>query len=77
MNRITVGDKAPDFSQPDQHGEQLSLSDFKGKKAVVLFFYPADESPICTKESSKRTESGQKADRKWTQKCPDGSDKPC
>jgi peroxiredoxin Q/BCP len=50
MNRITVGDKAPDFSQPDQHGEQLSLSDFKGKNAVVLFFYPADESPICTKE---------------------------
>jgi len=51
MKRIARGDPAPGFSLPDQNGKQLSLDDFLGKKAVVLFFYPADESPICTREA--------------------------
>jgi peroxiredoxin Q/BCP len=51
MKRIVVGDKAPDFSLPDQHGEQICLVDFRGEKSVVVFFYPADESPICTREA--------------------------
>lgn len=51
MTKIAVGDRAPDFSKPDQNGQQISLADFCGEKAVVLFFYPADESPICTKEA--------------------------
>ncbi len=51
MKRITVGDKAPDFSQRDQNGQLISFAEFRGKKSVVLFFYPADESPICTKEA--------------------------
>jgi peroxiredoxin Q/BCP len=50
MKSIAVGDRAPDFSQSDQNSQQLSLADFRGKKTVVLFFYPADESPICIKE---------------------------
>jgi peroxiredoxin Q/BCP len=43
MKSIAVGDRAPDFSQSDQNSQQLSLADFRGKKTVVLFFYPADE----------------------------------
>ncbi len=46
-----VGEKAPDFSLEDQHGKRVSLADFRGKQAVVLFFYPKDETPICTKEA--------------------------
>jgi len=45
-----VGEEAPDFSLDDQHGKRVSLADFRGKQAVVLFFYPKDETPICTKE---------------------------
>lgn len=45
-----VGDKAPDFSLPDQKGEIHSLSDQKGKW-VLLYFYPKDDTPGCTKEA--------------------------
>ena len=48
---IAVGDKAPDFKLRDQTGKEVSLGDFRGKKAVVLYFYPKDETPGCTKEA--------------------------
>jgi peroxiredoxin Q/BCP len=48
---IGVGDKAPDFKLSDQTGRQVSLADFRGQKAVVLYFYPKDETPGCTKEA--------------------------
>jgi peroxiredoxin Q/BCP len=48
---IQVGDKAPDFSLPSQSGEQVRLSDRLGEKVVVLYFYPKDETPGCTKEA--------------------------
>lgn len=48
---IAVGDKAPDFQLHDQNGRQVALADFRGKKAVVLYFYPKDETPGCTKEA--------------------------
>jgi len=44
---IEAGTKAPDFTLPDQDGNQVSLSDFAGKK-LVLVFYPLDFSPACT-----------------------------
>ena len=47
---LTVGDKAPALSLPDQSGEPVSLKDFMGKQ-VVLYFYPKDDTPGCTKES--------------------------
>jgi thioredoxin-dependent peroxiredoxin len=47
---LTVGDKAPALSLPDQSGEAVSLKDFTGKQ-VVLFFYPKDDTPGCTTES--------------------------
>lgn len=47
---LKVGDKAPDFSVPDQDGKMVSLKDYKGKK-VILYFYPKDDTPGCTAEA--------------------------
>ena len=47
---LEVGTKAPDFSLPDQNGEMHNLSDFAGKK-VILYFYPKDNTPGCTKQA--------------------------
>jgi len=46
-----IGKPAPDFSLPSTSGEPMSLKQFKGKKTVVLYFYPKDETPGCTKEA--------------------------
>jgi peroxiredoxin Q/BCP len=48
---IKIGDTAPDFSLPDKSGSTVNLKDFIGKKAVVLYFYPKDDTPGCTVES--------------------------
>ena len=48
---IEAGTKAPDFSLPDQDGNQVSLSGFAGRK-LVLVFYPLDFSPVCTDQLS-------------------------
>lgn len=45
-----VGEKAPAFTLPDQSGKPVKLSDYKGK-AVVLYFYPKDDTPGCTREA--------------------------
>lgn len=47
---LTVGTKAPDFTLPNQNGDMISLSDFLGKK-VVLYFYPKDNTPGCTRQA--------------------------
>jgi peroxiredoxin Q/BCP len=47
---IGEGDVAPDFELEDQNGAKIRLSDFKGRK-VVLYFYPKDDTPGCTKEA--------------------------
>ena len=49
--KIRVGDRAPDFALPSASGETTRLADFRGKKNVVLFFYPKDETPGCTVEA--------------------------
>lgn len=48
---IKVGDSAPDFTLRSQSGESVTLSSFKDQKAVVLYFYPKDDTPGCTTES--------------------------
>jgi peroxiredoxin len=48
---IEPGAKAPDFTLPDQDGNKVSLADFSGQ-TVVLVFYPADFSPVCTDQLS-------------------------
>jgi peroxiredoxin len=47
---VLIGDTAPDFSLTNQHGETVSLSDYRGNKAVVLVFYPFSFTGICTGE---------------------------
>lgn len=47
---LNVGDKAPNFTLPDKDGNLVSLSDFLGKK-VVVYFYPKDNTPGCTKQA--------------------------
>lgn len=48
---VAVGDRAPDFTLPDQNGKPVRLSDLLGKRAVVLYFYPKDETRGCTAEA--------------------------
>ncbi len=50
MAKLAAGDKAPAFSLPDQDGKKVSLRDFKGQP-VVVYFYPRDDTPGCTKEA--------------------------
>lgn len=50
MSEIKIGDKAPAISAKDQTGNDFSLESLKGKK-VVLYFYPKDDTPGCTKEA--------------------------
>ena len=47
---LEVKTKAPDFTLKDKDGKEVSLSDFKGKK-VVVYFYPKDDTPGCTKQA--------------------------
>ena len=47
---LKIGDKAPEFSLKDKNGKAVSLSDFKGKR-VVLYFYPKDNTPGCTRQA--------------------------
>jgi len=51
--KIKVGDKAPDFTLSSQMGDNVTLSEYFGKKNIVLYFYPKDESPGCTREACK------------------------
>jgi peroxiredoxin Q/BCP len=48
---VAAGQPAPDFELPDAEGKRIRLADFKGKKAVVLYFYPKDDTPGCTAEA--------------------------
>src|SRR2546428_4210300 len=48
---VGVGSAAPDFALPDRGGRTVRLGDYRGRKAVVLYFYPKDDTPGCTKEA--------------------------
>jgi thioredoxin-dependent peroxiredoxin len=49
--KVDAGSKAPDFTLPSQSGEIVNLKGFVGSKPVVLFFYPKDDTPGCTKQA--------------------------
>ena len=51
MASIGVGDTAPDFTKTTQNGDSISLSQYRGDKTVVLYFYPKNETPGCTAEA--------------------------
>jgi mycoredoxin-dependent peroxiredoxin len=48
---LQPGDMAPDFTLPSTVGDKITLSDYRGKKSVVLLFYPLDFSPVCSGET--------------------------
>jgi peroxiredoxin (alkyl hydroperoxide reductase subunit C) len=47
-SKLKVGDEAPDFALPAQDGKKVRLSDYRGKKNVMLAFYPQDFTPVCS-----------------------------
>ena len=47
---LQIGDPAPDFTLPDQDGQPVALKDLRGQR-VVIYFYPKDDTPGCTKEA--------------------------
>ena len=51
MPALKPGDRAPDFRLPNQDGKEVVLSEVLAKSAVVLFFYPKDDTPTCTREA--------------------------
>ena len=56
MTMLEKNQAAPAFSIPNQHNETISLSDYRGSKNVVLYFYPKDDTPGCTIEANQFTE---------------------
>lgn len=60
MSKTRVGDKAPDFSAMAQDGGTIRLGDCLGRKALVLFFYPKDGTPVCTAEACSFRDSYEK-----------------
>ena len=50
-DRVAAGSLAPNFTLPSQSGKMVSLRDFFGKKPVILFFYPKDDTPGCNKQA--------------------------
>ena len=59
---LELGIKAPDFELPDQDGVMHKLSDYAGKK-VILYFYPKDNTPGCTKQACGFSERDRKSTR--------------
>ena len=49
--QVKVGDKVPIFSLTDQNGKVFNMADVAGKRRVVIYFYPKDDTPGCTKEA--------------------------
>ena len=80
MVELKVGDYAPDFELEDQNGKKVRLSQFKGKKNVILAFFPFAFSPVCTNELGELKEKEEiilkldtqilaaSVDSTWTQK---------
>ena len=63
MSKLKEGDKAPDFAVPDQEGNVVRSKDLRGRKAV-LYFYPKDDTPGCTKEACSFRDSFAKFKRR-------------
>ncbi len=60
---LQVGHTAPDFALPDEHGNNVKLSSFRGKR-VILYFYPADDTPGCTAQACGFRDNGSEIEEK-------------
>lgn len=49
--KVKVGDAVPVFTLKDQHNKEIDIEEYKGKKAMVIYFYPKDDTPGCTKQA--------------------------
>lgn len=58
MLKLQAGQAAPGFELPDAEMETVTLAEFKGRKIVVLYFYPKDDAPGCTQEANEFSDSG-------------------
>jgi len=67
MSSLQEGQTAPEFTAMDDQGKKVSLQDFKGKKNVVLYFYPKDDTPGCTIEACNFRDSYSQFQTKDTQ----------
>ena len=63
MASLSVGDSAPEFSLKDESGNAVKLSSFKGKKNVVVFFYPAYDTPGCTIQAKSFSDAKSEFDK--------------
>lgn len=63
MATLKIGDRAPDFTLPADHGKAVSLKDFRGRK-VVLYFYPKDDTPGCTIQACEFRDLAAQFDKK-------------
>jgi peroxiredoxin Q/BCP len=63
---VAVGELAPDFTLRDHEGRTVTLSDFRGRKNVVLVFYPGDDTSVCTKQLCEFRDGWQAAQAKDT-----------
>ena len=64
-SKLKVGEEAPDFALPAQDGKKIQLSDYRGKKNVMLAFYPQDFTPVCSHQLpsySKQTDKFEQLD---------------
>ncbi len=60
MTKLEVGDKAPNFSTTTYDGRRIGLTDYLGKRSLVVFFYPKDGTPVCTQEACAFRDSYEK-----------------
>ena len=60
QSSLEIGDKVPSFSLMNQLGEPFNIDDHIGKKAMVIYFYPKDDTPGCTKEACSFRDSYEK-----------------
>lgn len=60
MPKLNIGDRAPDFSTTAHDGRPVRLADYLGRRALVLFFYPKDNTPVCTREACAFRDSYEK-----------------
>lgn len=60
-----MGNKAPDFTAQDQDGKTVKLSDYAGKQAVLLYFYPKDNTPGCTKQACGLRDRMSELNKQW------------
>ena len=73
---VAIGDVAPDFNLPSQVGKPVALNEYRGKKNVVLYFYPKDDTYNCIVESSEFRDLYKEFDKKNTEVIGVSSDSP-